>query len=95
MENFNRPRNRPCEKPITMIEMKAEGREEGGLTGTKVSIRAWTDRGTCVPLPFHVTSGQPTMGQGVVVHPRERTLLRKADNRRGETSSMRFAEHCY
>ncbi|CAA6674463.1 unnamed protein product [Spirodela intermedia] len=40
--------------------------------------------------PFHVTDGQPTVGQGVVVHAREGTLLRKltllyiwADNRRG------------
>ncbi|CAA7393082.1 unnamed protein product [Spirodela intermedia] len=23
---------------------------------------AWTDRGTCAPLPFHVTGGQPAMG---------------------------------
>ncbi|CAA7401820.1 unnamed protein product [Spirodela intermedia] len=30
---------------------------------------AWIDRGTCVPLPFHVTGGQPAVGQGVVVHP--------------------------
>ncbi|CAA6659596.1 unnamed protein product [Spirodela intermedia] len=29
---------------------------------------AWTDRGTCAPLPFHVTGGQLTVGQGVVVH---------------------------
>ncbi|CAA7407824.1 unnamed protein product [Spirodela intermedia] len=26
---------------------------------------AWTDRGTCAPLPFHVTGGQPVVGQGV------------------------------
>ncbi|CAA6672947.1 unnamed protein product [Spirodela intermedia] len=25
-------------------------------------------RGTCAPLPFHVTGGQPAVGQGVVVH---------------------------
>ncbi|CAA6669974.1 unnamed protein product [Spirodela intermedia] len=31
---------------------------------------AWIDRGTCAPLPFHVTGGQPTVGQGVVVHAR-------------------------
>ncbi|CAA6662455.1 unnamed protein product [Spirodela intermedia] len=29
---------------------------------------AWIDRGTCAPLPFHVTGGQPAVGQGVVVH---------------------------
>ncbi|CAA6674450.1 unnamed protein product [Spirodela intermedia] len=29
---------------------------------------AWIGRGTCVPLPFHVTGGQPAVGQGVVVH---------------------------
>ncbi|CAA6670463.1 unnamed protein product [Spirodela intermedia] len=23
---------------------------------------AWTNRGTCAPLPFHVTSGQPAVG---------------------------------
>ncbi|CAA6667188.1 unnamed protein product [Spirodela intermedia] len=34
-----------------------------------------TDRGTCVPLPFHVTSGQPAVGQGVVVH--KRTIRRE------------------
>ncbi|CAA6662396.1 unnamed protein product [Spirodela intermedia] len=28
----------------------------------------WIDRGTCAPLPFHVTGGQPAVGQGVVVH---------------------------
>ncbi|CAA7395938.1 unnamed protein product [Spirodela intermedia] len=31
---------------------------------------AWIDRGTCAPLPFHVTGGQPAVGQGVVVHAR-------------------------
>ncbi|CAA6673969.1 unnamed protein product [Spirodela intermedia] len=36
---------------------------------------AWTDRGTCAPLPFHVTGGQPAVGQGVVIHTREGTLL--------------------
>ncbi|CAA6659833.1 unnamed protein product [Spirodela intermedia] len=34
---------------------------------------AWTDRGTCTSLPFHVTGGQPAVGQGVVVHTREGT----------------------
>ncbi|CAA6672041.1 unnamed protein product [Spirodela intermedia] len=29
---------------------------------------AWIDRGTCAPLPFHITGGQPVVGQGVVVH---------------------------
>ncbi|CAA6672786.1 unnamed protein product [Spirodela intermedia] len=42
--------------------------------------KAWaraarTDRGTCAPLPFHITGGQPTMGQGVVIHTGERDLL--------------------
>ncbi|CAA6674050.1 unnamed protein product [Spirodela intermedia] len=46
------------------------------------------------PLPFHVTSGQPTVGQGVVIYMRERTFN---ENRWiiGEISSTRFAEHCY
>ncbi|CAA6659949.1 unnamed protein product [Spirodela intermedia] len=35
---------------------------------------AMTDRGMCVPLPFHVTSGQPAMGQGVAVYVRERHM---------------------
>ncbi|CAA7399501.1 unnamed protein product [Spirodela intermedia] len=26
---------------------------------------AWIDRGTCAPLPFHVTGDQPAVGQGV------------------------------
>ncbi|CAA6674990.1 unnamed protein product [Spirodela intermedia] len=30
----------------------------------------WIGRGTCAPLPFHVTGGQPAVGQGVVVHAR-------------------------
>ncbi|CAA6670465.1 unnamed protein product [Spirodela intermedia] len=29
---------------------------------------AWTNRGMCAPLPFHVIGGQPAMGQGVVIH---------------------------
>ncbi|CAA7407361.1 unnamed protein product [Spirodela intermedia] len=29
---------------------------------------ARTDRGMCVSLPFHITSGQPIVGQGVVIH---------------------------
>ncbi|CAA7409169.1 unnamed protein product [Spirodela intermedia] len=36
---------------------------------------ATTDWGTCAPLPFHVTGGQPVVGQGVVVHARERDLI--------------------
>ncbi|CAA7405858.1 unnamed protein product [Spirodela intermedia] len=28
----------------------------------------WTDEDTCVSLPFHVTGGQPGVGQGVVVY---------------------------
>ncbi|CAA6667213.1 unnamed protein product [Spirodela intermedia] len=38
---------------------------------------AWTDRGMCAPLPFHVTGGQPAVGQGVVVH-----QLESLDHRR-------------
>ncbi|CAA6664131.1 unnamed protein product [Spirodela intermedia] len=36
---------------------------------------ARTNRGTCVPLSFHVTSGQPAVGQGVVIHTEERDLI--------------------
>ncbi|CAA6675425.1 unnamed protein product [Spirodela intermedia] len=43
----------------------------GSAVGEEPRVRARaarTDRGTCAPLPFHVTSGQSTVGQGVIVH---------------------------
>ncbi|CAA6671247.1 unnamed protein product [Spirodela intermedia] len=65
--------------------------------------------GTRTPLPFHVTGGQPAVGQGVVIHAREGTLLTKLTllyihpkNRptriAGSSAKIlltRFAEHCY
>ncbi|CAA6674026.1 unnamed protein product [Spirodela intermedia] len=47
---------------------------------------AWIDRGTCAPLPFHVTGGQPAVGQGVVVHRLPTSSLSK--------ESLRGRGHC-
>ncbi|CAA7401809.1 unnamed protein product [Spirodela intermedia] len=50
------------------------------LAAPQVGARAaWTGRGTCVSLPFHITSGQLAVGQGVVVHAREETYLEYDD----------------
>ncbi|CAA6675627.1 unnamed protein product [Spirodela intermedia] len=56
--------HRPA-KPASESEAKS-----GVATSRGSSGLAWTDRGMCVPLPFHVTSGQPAVGQGVVAHVR-------------------------
>ncbi|CAA7407472.1 unnamed protein product [Spirodela intermedia] len=40
---------------------------------------AWIDRGTCAPLPFHVTGGQPAVGI-VVQCPRPRRLSLDKDD---------------
>ncbi|CAA6674505.1 unnamed protein product [Spirodela intermedia] len=50
-------------------------RSVGMPIGEEPRVGARTDRGTCASLPFHVTSGQPTVGQGVVIHTRERDLI--------------------
>ncbi|CAA6675040.1 unnamed protein product [Spirodela intermedia] len=66
------------------IEKGKSGRKLSRGVAASRARAAWTDRGTCAPLPFHVTGGQPAVGQGVpavgqevVVHAREGTLLRK------------------
>ncbi|CAA7405510.1 unnamed protein product [Spirodela intermedia] len=48
--------------------------------------KSWTDRGTCAPLPFHITGGQPAVGQGVVVHRLLTSSLSK--------ESLRGRGHC-
>ncbi|CAA6674540.1 unnamed protein product [Spirodela intermedia] len=55
-------RNGNFHHPISKKTVLAPG------SSTSKARRAWTDRGTCVPLPFHVTGGQPTVGQVVVAH---------------------------
>ncbi|CAA6675670.1 unnamed protein product [Spirodela intermedia] len=50
--------------------MLIDGRGQGVVTSRGSSGLACTNKGTCAPLPFHVTSGQPAVGQGVVVHVR-------------------------
>ncbi|CAA7392262.1 unnamed protein product [Spirodela intermedia] len=49
------------------IEKRKSGRKRSrGVAASRGSSGlAWTDRGTCAPLPFHVTGGQPAVGQGV------------------------------
>ncbi|CAA7396101.1 unnamed protein product [Spirodela intermedia] len=44
---------------INYIYIKKEGRN---------IVQTSKIKGTCTPLPFHVTGGQPAVGQGVVVH---------------------------
>ncbi|CAA7403730.1 unnamed protein product [Spirodela intermedia] len=51
--------------PASRSEAQSGSSREQGLERL-----AWIDRGTCAPLPFHVTGGQPAVGQGVVVHAR-------------------------
>ncbi|CAA6674211.1 unnamed protein product [Spirodela intermedia] len=48
-------------------------RSQGGAASKAQA--AMINRGTCAPLPFHVTGGQPTVGQGVVVHDEKGTYL--------------------
>ncbi|CAA6656564.1 unnamed protein product [Spirodela intermedia] len=52
------------EKIENILSQSGSSREQG------LERLAWIDRGTCAPLPFHVTGGQPAVGQGVVVHAR-------------------------
>ncbi|CAA6675028.1 unnamed protein product [Spirodela intermedia] len=51
--------------PASGTEAQSGSSREQGLERL-----AWIDRGTCAPLPFHITGGQPAVGQGVVVHAR-------------------------
>ncbi|CAA7392350.1 unnamed protein product [Spirodela intermedia] len=53
--------------PASGSEVQSGSSHEQGLG---LEWLAWIDRGTCAPLPFHVTGGQPAVGQGVVVHAR-------------------------
>ncbi|CAA7388508.1 unnamed protein product [Spirodela intermedia] len=50
--------------PTSTINPPSQFREEPRV-GARV---ARTDRGTCASLPFHIIGGQPTVGQGVVIH---------------------------
>ncbi|CAA6655165.1 unnamed protein product [Spirodela intermedia] len=52
-------------RPASGLEAQLESSREQGLERL-----AWINRGTCAPLPFHVTGGQLVVGQGVVVHTR-------------------------
>ncbi|CAA6658540.1 unnamed protein product [Spirodela intermedia] len=53
--------------PLASRARKRVGSSVGEYLGVGARA-AWTDRDTCAPLSFHVTDGQPAMGQGVVVH---------------------------
>ncbi|CAA7394339.1 unnamed protein product [Spirodela intermedia] len=54
----------------TRILSVREDSQSGSSREQGLERLAWIDRGTCAPLPFHVTGGQPAVGQGVVVHAR-------------------------
>ncbi|CAA6674645.1 unnamed protein product [Spirodela intermedia] len=54
----------------------ASGSEAQSRSSREQGLERLERWGTCVPLPFHVTGGQPAVGQGVVIHARERDLLR-------------------
>ncbi|CAA7388588.1 unnamed protein product [Spirodela intermedia] len=41
---------------------------------------AWIDRGTCAPLPFHVTGGQPAVGRIVMQFPQPQRLSLDKDD---------------
>ncbi|CAA6672557.1 unnamed protein product [Spirodela intermedia] len=53
----------PSSGPASGSEVQSGSSREQGLERL-----AWIDRDTCAPLPFHITGGQPAVGQGVVVH---------------------------
>ncbi|CAA6671873.1 unnamed protein product [Spirodela intermedia] len=54
----------PASRAASGSEAQSGSSREQGLERLLGSI------GTCAPLPFHVTGGQPAVGQGVVVHAR-------------------------
>ncbi|CAA7401517.1 unnamed protein product [Spirodela intermedia] len=58
----------PAGQPGPGSEAQSGSSREQGLERL-----AWIDRGTCAPLPFHVTGGQPAVGI-VVQCPRPRRL---------------------
>ncbi|CAA6674569.1 unnamed protein product [Spirodela intermedia] len=60
------------------------------VASMKTTMRAApkTDRGTCMPLPFHITGGQPVVGEGVVIHNENRWII-------GENLVNAIREHCY
>ncbi|CAA6674611.1 unnamed protein product [Spirodela intermedia] len=66
--------------PASGLEAQSGSSREQGLERL-----AWIDRVTCAPIPFHVTGGQPAVGQGVVVHTRGLFVCnRLRKNRRAE-----------
>ncbi|CAA6668545.1 unnamed protein product [Spirodela intermedia] len=64
-----------CVTPLPLHDGQLSGssREQG------LEQLAWIDRGTCAPLPFHVTGGQPAVGI-VVQCPRPRRLSLDKDD---------------
>ncbi|CAA7401774.1 unnamed protein product [Spirodela intermedia] len=60
--------------PASGMEAQLGSSREQGLERL-----AWIDRGTCAPLPFHITGGQPAVGI-VVQCPRPRRLSLDKDD---------------
>ncbi|CAA7411063.1 unnamed protein product [Spirodela intermedia] len=60
--------------PVTGSEAQSGSSREQGLERL-----AWIDRGTCAPLPFQVTGGQPAVGI-VVQCPRPQRLSLDKDD---------------